>query len=113
VRDLSDRLTIYGHQLPKIARWHSEFLLMKVDENLLMPLWENVESLDATAQSLEAEIEGIRALVDATPNLISKERAESFINCPGRVEWPERDLAVDPHGGALVTLPLRINSVSI
>ena len=75
VRDLSDRLTIYGHQLPELARWHSELLVMEVDENLIMPLWENVESLDATAQSLDAEIKGIRAFVDATPDLISDERA--------------------------------------
>ena len=75
VRDLSDRLTIYGQQLPELARWHSELILMGVDQNLITPLWKNVESLDGTAQSLEAEIKAIRAFVDATPDLISEERA--------------------------------------
>ena len=75
LRDLSDRLTIYGEQIPELARWHSELLAMEVDQNTLAPLWEDIGSIERSAASLDAEIKELRRFVETTPHLVETERA--------------------------------------
>jgi len=74
VRDLSDRLAIYAEQIPEIARWHAELLTMDISQNEIAPLWEDIESIDASAASLDIEIQALRRFVESTPDLIASER---------------------------------------
>ena len=74
VRDLSDRLTIYGEQLPELARWHSELLAVDVKLNMADPLNASLANIDASVASVDKEIGSLRAFVDGTPDLIASER---------------------------------------
>jgi hypothetical protein len=74
VRDLSDRLTIYGEQLPKLARWHSELLAIEMKLKMVDPLSASLTNIDASIASVDKEMGSLRAFVDATPDLIASER---------------------------------------
>lgn len=74
VRDLSDRMTIYATQLPELSRSQAELLTLKADRYMLDPVWKNVDGIEGSAQSLDAEVRKVREFLDATPNLIASER---------------------------------------
>ena len=45
-RDLSDRLTIYAEQLPQIARWQGEILLLQSQREVLTKPFANLDGID-------------------------------------------------------------------
>ena len=75
VRDLTDRLTLYSEQLPELARWHTELVVLSVDEDLVKPRWSTVENMDRSLSTLRDELAALRSFVDGVPELVSGERA--------------------------------------
>ena len=81
-RDASDRLTIYAEQLPQIARWQAEMLLIDAQREILAKPFDTLDHLDSEIgvmdQRLGAihdDIQGIGKFVDGTPTLFANERA--------------------------------------
>jgi hypothetical protein len=51
-RDLSDRMTIYAEQLPQIARWQSEILLMESQRKYIAKPLASVDGVDRSLNSI-------------------------------------------------------------
>ena len=81
-RDASDRLTIYAEQLPQVARWQAEMLLIDAQQGLLAKPFTTLDRVDAEIGALDQrlgiiheDIDGIGKFVTGTPTLVAAERA--------------------------------------
>ena len=87
-RDASDRLTIYAEQLPQVARWQAEMLLIDAQHEFLAKPFATLDHVDADIGALDQrlgviheDIDAIGKFVNGTPTLVANERAlllESF-----------------------------------
>jgi hypothetical protein len=73
-RDLSDRLTIYAEQLPQIARWQGEILLLQSERDLLTKPVNNIEDIDRRLGTIDENFGTVTGFVTGTPALIAAER---------------------------------------
>jgi hypothetical protein len=73
-RDLSDRITIYAEQLPQIARWQGEILLMESQRNFLAKPFANLDGVDRNLSSIEEDVDAAAGFLTSTPELIAAER---------------------------------------
>jgi len=73
-RELSDRLTIYAEQLPQIARWQGEILLLQSERELLTKPVTNIEDIDRRLGTIDDNFATVTGFVTGTPALIAAER---------------------------------------
>jgi len=80
-RELSDRLTIYAEQLPQIARWQAEILLLQSQREVLTKPFANIEHIDGSLGGIDRElftidqdIGAVAGFTNGAPALIAAER---------------------------------------
>lgn len=80
-RDLSDRLTIYAEQLPQMARWQGEILLLQSQREVLTKPFANIEHIDGSLGGIDRElvtidqdIGAVAGFTNGAPALIAAER---------------------------------------
>jgi hypothetical protein len=73
-RDLSDRLTIYAEQLPQIARWQGEILLLQSQRDVLTKPVNDIEDIDRRLGTIDENFGTVTGFVTGTPALIAAER---------------------------------------
>ena len=73
--DIAERLTIYAEQLPKIARWQGEIVLIEARREVLAKPLANLDGIDTTIGGLGKDVNTVTAFVTGTPDLIAAERA--------------------------------------
>jgi hypothetical protein len=74
-RDVSDRLTIYAEQLPQIARWQGEILLIEAQREFMTKPFATIEGVDGKIGAIGDDIDTLTGFVTGTPALIANERA--------------------------------------
>lgn len=86
LRDLSERLRIYGAELPELARAQAELLVLTADRDVLQPVWTNVDSIDRSVASAERTARNIDAFLASSPELIAAEREAVVEALQGELE---------------------------
>lgn len=74
-RDMSDRLTLYGEQLPQIARWQGELMLLEARREFLAEPFAKLDALESEIGAIEKDIDTITGFFTSTPDLVAAERA--------------------------------------
>jgi len=73
-RELSDRLTIYAEQLPQIARWQGEILLLQSEREFLTKPVTNIDDIDKRLGTIDDNFATVTGFVTSTPAIIAAER---------------------------------------
>ena len=71
---MSDRLTIYAEQLPQIARWQGEILLLQSERDVLTKPVNNIEDIDRRLGTIDENFGTVTGFVTGTPAMIAAER---------------------------------------
>jgi hypothetical protein len=80
-REVSDRVTIYAEQLPQIARWQAEILLLQSQREVLTKPFANIDHIDGSLGGIDRElvtidqdIGAVAGFTNGAPALIAAER---------------------------------------